>query len=78
MSISDEMSKRGLVPASVVEQRVIEADEFLAAFLHVGQSSPSFFLRRLRLGNGEPLGIQSEHIPCGIALDTGRFDGSSP
>jgi len=67
-SFSSDIAKRGLVPTSVVlKQEVVEAEEELAAHLKVPPFSEIFLLRRMRLADGEPLGIQSAHVPLQLA-----------
>ena len=77
-SFSNEMARRGMVPGSVVlKQEIIEADDELATHLQIPQSSPVFLLRRLRLADGEPLGIQSAHVPLHLAPGLGDLNFTS-
>jgi GntR family transcriptional regulator len=63
-SFSEEMRAKGLTPSSrVLDSRVISADQALAEALQVVPGAPVLRLERLRLGNGEPIGIQVAHVP---------------
>jgi GntR family transcriptional regulator len=67
-SFRDEMTRRGLTPGSVVlTQKIIQADGNLVKQLNVEESAEIFCLRRLRLGDGEPLALQTAHIPLQFA-----------
>jgi len=67
-SFAHEMSKRGLRPSSrVLEQKVIGADTELARLLRIEEGDEIFVLRRLRLADDEPMGIQTAHIPLRLA-----------
>ncbi len=62
-SFTGEMRGHGFVAASrVIEQRVIPASAELAARLATEEGSPVFRLRRLRLADGEPMGVQTAYI----------------
>jgi len=63
-SFTDEMLSRGLNPSSVViEKCVIKAPPEIAEALELGEEDKVILLKRLRLANGEPMGIQSAYIP---------------
>src|SRR5215468_547006 len=47
----------------VLEQRLVPATDDLAEKLQVAAGAELFQLRRLRLAGGEPMGVQSVHIP---------------
>jgi GntR family transcriptional regulator len=67
-SFSHEMTKRGLCSSSrVLAQRVIEADSLVAEQLRIPEGAEIFLLRRLRLADGETMGIQTAHIPSALA-----------
>ena len=67
-SFSEEMRKRGLRPSSaVLEKRITEADLSIAAELKLTPGSDVFTLRRLRLADHEPMGVQTVYIPLSIA-----------
>lgn len=67
-SFAHEMSKRGLRSTSrVLEQKVMECDPEIAGHLRVEEGEEVFVLRRLRLADDEPMGIQTAHIPLHLA-----------
>lgn len=67
-SFTHEMSKRGLHSSSrVLEQKVIPADAEIAHQLLLAEGDEVFVLRRLRLADEEPMGIQTAHIPLALA-----------
>ncbi|MPZ20271.1 MAG: UTRA domain-containing protein [Luteitalea sp.] len=63
-SFTDEMRRRGLPSTSeVLDQGAIEVPADVAATLGMSSSEPVFRLRRLRLADGEPMGVQTAYIP---------------
>jgi GntR family transcriptional regulator len=79
-SFTDEIRSHGLVPASrVLEQGESAAPPAVATALSIAQDARVFRLRRLRLANREPMGVQTAYIPLdlvpGIAEIT--FAGAS-
>jgi GntR family transcriptional regulator len=77
-SFSHEMAKRGLCSASrMLAQHVIGADSLVADQLRIPEGAEIFVLRRLRLADGETMGIQTAHIPLALAPDVVREDFSS-
>ena len=63
-SFSAEMKLRGLHASSkVLNQGTVRADEHLAAKLEIEEGEHIFVIKRLRLASGEPLGIQTAHLP---------------
>jgi GntR family transcriptional regulator len=63
-SFTDEMRMRGLASSSqVLEQRVIASNASLANKLELRSGEDLFVLRRLRLADGEPMGIQTAYLP---------------
>lgn len=63
-SFSAEMKLRGLQAASkVLDQRVDKADERLASKLEIKEGEHIFVIKRLRMASGEPMGIQTAHLP---------------
>lgn len=78
-SFTQDMRSRGIEPSSrILDFRTITADDALAAALHVSVGSPVFWISRLRLGNGEPVAIESVRIPVAYApqLTRGDLEGS--
>src|SRR5947209_4419441 len=67
-SFSVEMARRGLCASSVVlTQTVVEASAGIAEQLRVAERTRLFLLRRLRMADGEPMGVQTVHIPLALA-----------
>jgi GntR family transcriptional regulator len=65
-SFSQEMTKRGLVPSSqVLESRAV-TDREVAARLRVDRDEPIARIRRLRLANGEPMALETTHLPLSL------------
>ncbi len=68
MSFTEEMQTRGLDPRTrVVAARPERASEIVAAALELEPGSPTLFLERLRLADGEPL-LLEQVAPAGGAL----------
>ncbi len=60
---TEDMKKRRMTPgAQVIEQKIIEGNEELAAKLEVDNEAKIFLLQRIRLANGEPLAIETSHL----------------
>jgi GntR family transcriptional regulator, N-acetylglucosamine utilization regulator len=79
-SFTDDMQRRGLVAASqVLGRAVVPADAAMAAKLRIAPGARVFRLERLRTGDGEPLAIQTAHIPLDMApeLARERFESGS-
>jgi GntR family transcriptional regulator len=67
-SFTDEMLKRGLRPTSKVLQRdVVKAEGVLAGKMKLKEGSDVFRLKRLRLAEGEAMGIQTAYVPSDLA-----------
>jgi GntR family transcriptional regulator len=67
-SFTVDMRRRGLGPRSMVLGRaVVSADAPTAAKLQLEGGARVFRLERLRMGDGEPLSIQTAHIPLQLA-----------
>ncbi len=67
-SFTVDMRRRGLGPRSVVLGRaVVAADATVAAKLQLESGARVFRLERLRTGDGEPLSLQTAHIPLKLA-----------
>jgi GntR family transcriptional regulator, N-acetylglucosamine utilization regulator len=67
-SFTDEMRRHGLVPTSrVLKQEMVPAPPAVASALRIAPEVPVFRLRRLRLANREPLGVQTAYIPLDLA-----------
>lgn len=67
-SFSDDMKRRGLRGYSkVLERAVVAADEAIARCLNLAPGARVLRLQRLRLAEGEPLGIQIAYVPLVLA-----------
>lgn len=67
-SFTEEMRRRRLRAGSrVLEAGVVPADPATAEKLDVSAGAEVFILRRIRLAEGEPIGIQTSHIPLELA-----------
>ena len=68
LSFTEEMRRHKLDPASrVLEKIVIQADEEIAARLQMDEGDAVLQIRRLRMADGEPMGVQTAHIPAALA-----------
>ncbi|HWR51271.1 MAG TPA: GntR family transcriptional regulator, partial [Bryobacteraceae bacterium] len=67
-SFSEELRRRGLRPESrVLEKGIVEATPEIGVALEIAEKTKVFRLKRLRLADGEPMGIQTVHIPMDLA-----------
>ncbi|MBN9309683.1 GntR family transcriptional regulator [Devosia sp.] len=63
-SFTDEMKTLSLAAGTrLIEARRVLADEEIADALEIALGEPVVQLKRLRLGNGLPIGIQASHLP---------------
>lgn len=63
-SFTEEMKTLALAPSTrLLEARRMEADQEIADALEIAPGETIVLLRRLRLGNGLPIGIQTAHLP---------------
>jgi GntR family transcriptional regulator len=63
-SFTEEMRRHDLVAKShILLQTTIEAEARVADALHVPLRSPVLVLKRVRLAGGEPMSVQTAHIP---------------
>jgi GntR family transcriptional regulator len=64
-SFTEEMRRHELAATSrVLSQRRVEADAKVAAALQLPAKSKVFVLKRVRLAAGEPMSVQTAHIPA--------------
>jgi GntR family transcriptional regulator len=64
-SFTDEMKSLALSPGTqLLEANRIAADRDISDALEIGSGEEVVQLRRLRLGNGLPIGIQTTHLPA--------------
>jgi GntR family transcriptional regulator len=67
-SFSEEMRRRRLTPSSrVLDRQVTKASERVVEVLQLREDEPVFVLKRLRLAEGEQMGIQTATIPLALA-----------
>jgi GntR family transcriptional regulator, N-acetylglucosamine utilization regulator len=65
LSFSEEMQTRGLDPATrLIAARPESAGEAVATALGLEPGSPTLYLERLRLADGEPLLLEQVHLPA--------------
>lgn len=65
MSFTEEMQTRGFDPETrLVAARPESAGESVAAALQLESGSPTLFLERLRVADGEPLLLEQVHLPA--------------
>ena len=77
-SFAHEMAKRGLRASSrVLDQKVVECDREIASHLQLEEGEKIFVLRRLRLADDEPMGIQTTHLPLRLAAGLPNEDFSA-
>jgi GntR family transcriptional regulator len=66
-SFSEEMRRHNLTAQStVLEQTLQHSDPVTAEALHITGGDPVLVLKRLRIASGEPMGIQTAHIPAAL------------
>jgi GntR family transcriptional regulator, N-acetylglucosamine utilization regulator len=69
LSFNEEMRRHRMTPASrVLEQSVTDAEPRIAEGLQIAPGAPVFRLKRLRLADGEPMGIQTAYVPLELAM----------
>ncbi len=67
LGFTEEMTQRGELPDSqVLDIRKLPANEKVASKLHLQEKEPVIMIKRLRLANGEPIGIQTAYIPFNL------------
>jgi GntR family transcriptional regulator len=79
-SFTGEMRGHGLIATSrVLEQGIMPATADVAARLNMTAGAPVFRLRRLRLADEEPMGLQTAYIPVRLVpgIDTLSFEDKS-
>jgi GntR family transcriptional regulator len=76
-SFTEEMRRHNLAASSrILANSIVEADNKTAHALHVPLKSPVVLLKRLRLAGGEPLSVQTAHIPAALVPGL-EIDGNS-
>lgn len=67
-SFSEEMRKRGLSPTSKsLKQDVIKAQADVAEKLQIAEGGQIVRIKRLRMADGQPMGIQTAYLPLELA-----------
>lgn len=70
LSFTEEMNARGLHASSkVLCFEAVPADDEIAATLQIAPREPLIRLRRIRLANAAPMGIECTHIPQHLCPD---------
>ena len=73
-SFTGEMRGRGRIATSrVIAQAIVEAPADIASRLAIAAGAPVFRLQRLRLADGEPMGLQTAYIPLALVPDIDRL-----
>ena len=74
-SFTDEMRSRGLRPTSkVLKQDIIKAEAVVADKLQIAEGAQVLRLKRLRLAESEPMGIQTAYLSLAIAPQLAQED----
>lgn len=79
-SFTEEMRRQGVVASSqVLEQDLTFPPPEVAAMLGLGDHDRVFRLRRLRLADGDPMGVQTTYVPARLVpgIESRDFSGSS-
>src|SRR5690242_4397509 len=79
-SFNEEMRRHRMKPGSrVLDRHVAKAGERAAEALQIREAEPVFVLKRLRLADAEPMGIQTARIPVALApgIEKEEFDNTS-
>lgn len=74
-SFTDEMRRRGMVPSSeVLELRRVKANPLQARNLRIPVSDQIFRFRRIRLADGEPIGLETTCAPADLVPELKAAD----
>jgi GntR family transcriptional regulator len=79
-SFSEDMRRRGMVPGSrTIELRQTHAGAAVGRALNVSPTSRVMLIRRLRLADGEPMALETLHVPAELVpgLTRERLEDSS-
>jgi GntR family transcriptional regulator len=77
-SFSEEMRRQGVHASSaVLEQGTVPASADVASTLGIAEDEPVFRLRRLRLADGDPMGVQTAYIPARLVAGIDDIDFAS-
>jgi GntR family transcriptional regulator len=73
-SFTEEMRRQGVQSTSeVLEQGVIRGSVDVASVLGIPEDDPVFRLRRLRLADGDPIGVQTAYLPMRLVPGIDAF-----
>src|SRR6185503_15142116 len=73
-SFTEEMRRQGIQSTSeVLEQGVVGASSDVASVLGIHEDEPVFRLRRLRLADGDPMGVQTAYLPMRLVPGIDAF-----
>jgi GntR family transcriptional regulator len=74
-SFTEEMRRQGVRATSeVLEHGVVPASADVAAVLGLAEDEAVFRLRRLRLADGDPMGVQTAYMPLQLVPGIDAFD----
>lgn len=79
-SFTEEMRRRGLKASSrVLEQGIVSATAEMATKLQLQPHDAVFRLRRVRLAEGDPVGLETAHLPVALVprIAEFKFDSES-
>jgi len=79
-SFSEDMRRRGMVPDSrTISLDNLHAGPQVARALNISPDARVFQIRRLRLADGEPMAVETLHVPVSIVpgLTAGQLEHSS-
>lgn len=79
-SFTDEMRLHGFAATSqVLDKGIVAAPADVASHLRIGVADPVFCLRRLRLADGVPMGVQTSYLPAALVggIEEIRFEDTS-
>ncbi|MBS3814025.1 GntR family transcriptional regulator [Candidatus Bipolaricaulota bacterium] len=72
---TEDMKRRRMSPgARVIEQKLVDGDQELAAKLEVEVESKIFVLQRIRLAEEEPLAIETSHLRYEVCEGIEEYD----
>ncbi|MBT2678920.1 GntR family transcriptional regulator [Bacillus sp. ISL-35] len=67
-SFTEDMKERGLTPGSrLVSFEIIPASRKIADTLHLGEHTPLFEIKRVRLADDAPLALETTYLPANLA-----------
>ncbi len=74
-SFGEEMRTHGLHPESrVLAKEILVASGEIAGKLRLGEGEAVFCLKRLRLADGQPMGVQTAYLKAGLAAPLLNYD----